>query len=313
MAAQFEYQFSTTTSEPPTGSQVRLDSADAAAATKLWARYTTTPGEDVYRMLIGIDVDDELYLQDWDDHTRFAHWRVTAPAIDKGDYVELAVESLLAEAPLLGQKVAFVVVPAADVSPTPLTPPGDGLLCTVEEVTAALKLQKEPDPAELTRVIAAASDAIRLFTKREFGLQVDETRTVGGSCVAGGGWYVPLQDTVVVRALSGWDGNGGSVELEYATVPSPERGWPPLGVLLALRPLAGLATVDATWGWPEVPDDVHYAAIQQSCGWYTLDSSRLSDSWADELQGMRRQPAAPRGLLFGVQDTLRRYRSVSMA
>jgi hypothetical protein len=106
----FEYQFSSTTTEPPTGSQVRLDNADASLATKLWARNMTTPGADVHALLVALDVDSAIYVQDFDDHSRFLRFRLSGEPIDKTDYVELPVEWISSGAPLTTQKIGLVVV-----------------------------------------------------------------------------------------------------------------------------------------------------------------------------------------------------------
>jgi hypothetical protein len=159
---RFEYQFSTTTTAPPTGSQVRLDNADPALATKLWVRNVTTPGEDVHPLLVSFPVGSRFWLQDYDDHTKFAAFQLTAAPVDMADYVELPVSSLGVGAPLLGQKVALDVVEPAAAPPGPSPGPSEPLppLATPADL-AALGVTGDPD--DLNRLLDAASAAARAW------------------------------------------------------------------------------------------------------------------------------------------------------
>jgi hypothetical protein len=77
--------------------------------------------------------------------------------------------------------------------------------------------------------------------------------------------------------------------LEHVPLPANAAalGAPYTAVLLGDVPV-GIVRVSATWGWPAVPDDVHQAAIQQAAAWYTHDSSRVGDVYADELGAQAR-------------------------
>lgn len=117
---RFEFQFSTVTEEPPTGSQVRVDAADMSAVRKVWARVVTSPGEDVFRLLRLLGSGDSLWLQDYDDHTRGVSFNVSGPPVDKGGYLEIPVMPDTVLLPLLSQKITLGTLAAGEGSaPSP--------------------------------------------------------------------------------------------------------------------------------------------------------------------------------------------------
>ena len=85
------FSYSNTTSEPPTGSQIRFDSVDPALVTKLWVRTFTSDNRDVKNLLLGILAGASLYLQDRDTSAQYLVVQTIGAAVDKGAYVELPV------------------------------------------------------------------------------------------------------------------------------------------------------------------------------------------------------------------------------
>ena len=66
----YTYQFSTATTEPPTGSQLRLDADVLTGAQKVWVRYLTADGVDAFFALMSSKAGWTISIQDKDDHTR---------------------------------------------------------------------------------------------------------------------------------------------------------------------------------------------------------------------------------------------------
>jgi hypothetical protein len=86
----FEYQLSSSTSEPPTGSQVRLNGSQSAA-TLMWVRNEASNGLDASQVLRHLGDGDLIVLQDWDDSTLNQHYFAIGPATQKVDYVEVPI------------------------------------------------------------------------------------------------------------------------------------------------------------------------------------------------------------------------------
>jgi hypothetical protein len=86
------YDFSDTTTPPPVLNQLRINAAPPyTTATRLYVRFTSNDGMDIYWRLLVMPVDTRLYLQDKNDHTIYVRFRTTAPALDQATYMELAV------------------------------------------------------------------------------------------------------------------------------------------------------------------------------------------------------------------------------
>jgi hypothetical protein len=89
--AIFPYTFADATTEPPTGTQVRLNAAHPyTAVSKLWIRYVGRDLRDYYHGLATLK-DAGVVLQDESDHLIVAQFVMTAVAIDKGSYFEWPV------------------------------------------------------------------------------------------------------------------------------------------------------------------------------------------------------------------------------
>ena len=189
MAESFEFQFSSATSEPPTGSQIRLDNADASLASKLWVRNLTTPGEDVWRMLMLSPVGSSVYVQDYDDHSRALVYKTTGAPADKVDYVELPVAwQVSAALPLLTQKVVLVLVGPGEEPPTP-TPPGVPY-ATVEQLARALRVTLTPvNQPDLQACLDAAAQEIDHFVDRTEPIPLGDALAERVNILRGVEWF----------------------------------------------------------------------------------------------------------------------------
>jgi hypothetical protein len=112
-----EFMFDAHLTEPPSGSEVRLNNATQSAATKMWVRYTTADGTDATTALLLIDASAKVYLQDKDDASRWQQYQVTGNAIDKGSYVELPVSWLAGGAALPEQRCLLGIIRQGAVGP----------------------------------------------------------------------------------------------------------------------------------------------------------------------------------------------------
>jgi len=106
------YDFSATTTAPPTLNQLRIDAgAPYTTATRLFVRYTTSDGVDIYRRLALIPVGITLLVQDKNDHTVYAKFTMTGSAIDQTTYFELPVSYITGSGSFVNnQAVALVEV-----------------------------------------------------------------------------------------------------------------------------------------------------------------------------------------------------------
>ena len=86
----FPFTYNTSTLESITGSQIRGNNATFTASTKLWISEITVDGLDVSVGLGRIKAGFQVYIQDYTSSARYALFRVTADAIDKGTYWEIS-------------------------------------------------------------------------------------------------------------------------------------------------------------------------------------------------------------------------------
>jgi hypothetical protein len=105
----FSFQYSTATTAPPTGSEVRVDAADPTAVTRIWVRRMTVDNVDVHTALILADTGDRVYIQDQDDATKWAKFVLSGAAIDHSTYVEWPVTADSHGVALTDQRVQLVL------------------------------------------------------------------------------------------------------------------------------------------------------------------------------------------------------------
>jgi len=88
----FNYTYNNSTAEPPANGQIRADVTHPfTGARKLWVRFVSADGQDLYWGLMLIAVGSTLLLQDKDEHMRYVRFTLMGEPIDKGLYAELPV------------------------------------------------------------------------------------------------------------------------------------------------------------------------------------------------------------------------------
>jgi len=88
----FNYTYNSTTAEPPAAGQVRANAVYPwTGVTKLWLRFVSADGQDLYWGVMLIAEGSTLLLQDKDEHMRYVRFTTTGALIDKGLYAEVPV------------------------------------------------------------------------------------------------------------------------------------------------------------------------------------------------------------------------------
>jgi hypothetical protein len=103
----FPFTYNTSTVESITGNQMRGNNATLTASTKLWISEITVDGLDVAVGLGRIKAGFQVYVQDYTSSARYVIFNVTADALDKGAYWELAVSLSSSAGVIPGGKVAL--------------------------------------------------------------------------------------------------------------------------------------------------------------------------------------------------------------
>lgn len=88
----FNYTYNGTTAEPPSAGQVRINAAAPfAGASKIWIRFVSADGQDLYWGLMLVTTGATLLVQDKDDHNAYVRFTTTGPVVDKTTYAEIPV------------------------------------------------------------------------------------------------------------------------------------------------------------------------------------------------------------------------------
>ena len=102
----FPFMYFATTTEPPTGSQIRGNNATFASSTRLWIMETTTDGLNVAVGLSRIKAGYQIYVQDYADSTKYAFFNVTVDGTDDGVYWDFTVTPATSSGTITAGKVA---------------------------------------------------------------------------------------------------------------------------------------------------------------------------------------------------------------
>ena len=105
-----QYSFTLSYTEPPTGSQIRVDNSVWPQVTKLWVRNMTGDGMDVKNLLALVTIGDKLTLQDKDESARIQRFEATAMPVPKTDYFEFSVRWLSGDQPLVAQQCILAII-----------------------------------------------------------------------------------------------------------------------------------------------------------------------------------------------------------
>lgn len=117
-----DYTFNETTTAPPSKSQVRLNATDQTVATLMWVDHTSNANADLTTALNTITAGVTVVLENQGDSSRHQQYAVTADAVDRGTYSELAISWLAGGTPVLGggQGAVFLSI----IHKGPAGPPG---------------------------------------------------------------------------------------------------------------------------------------------------------------------------------------------
>ena len=103
------FSFNASTAEPITGNQIRINNASQAAATRFWISHTTFDGLDVSVGLSRIVPGDLIYMQDFDDGSKWVRYTVTSSTND-GTYHDFVVTYESGPGNVPFQKVAMRII-----------------------------------------------------------------------------------------------------------------------------------------------------------------------------------------------------------
>lgn len=117
-----EWMYSVTITEPPTGSEIRLNNANQTLATKMWVKSTTADGIDMSAILGLLTSAFRLYFQDKDDASRYQRYQVTGNSIPKTGYTEIPISWLNGGVAVPAQRVVLAFI--TDPIPGPTGPTG---------------------------------------------------------------------------------------------------------------------------------------------------------------------------------------------
>jgi hypothetical protein len=121
MGTPVSFMWGTGITEPPTGSQVRINNAAQELATKMWVMDMTTDDIDVSVGLARIKDGYQIYVQDFDAHDKWARYNVIGNPLDKTTYWELPIAFVsMSVLPIPAQKVLLQVISPGTVG----IPPG---------------------------------------------------------------------------------------------------------------------------------------------------------------------------------------------
>jgi len=101
------FTFNANTTAPPIGNQLRINNASQTLATTLWVADTSVDGLDVSVGLARVVAGSQIYIQDFDDASKWVMYSVTADAVDSGGYFTYAVVYHSGPADVPFQKIEF--------------------------------------------------------------------------------------------------------------------------------------------------------------------------------------------------------------
>src|SRR6516225_8704655 len=99
-----DYLFSTNTAAPPSSGYVELNNATQTAATLIWVHHITNANNDATIFLDAVVTGDEVYIQEKANSAQLLKFNVTANAVDRGTYTELAVSLISRGGQAIGNK-----------------------------------------------------------------------------------------------------------------------------------------------------------------------------------------------------------------
>lgn len=122
-ASLFKYNYSSNGTPPPLSGQVRSNGSTAATSTVLWVHRLDADNRDERIQLLLGKADDRLLVQDAQDSTSYALYKLTSGTVDNTNYLTFNVTLLdSGPTPLVGSGVLLGVLREGPVGPA--GPPG---------------------------------------------------------------------------------------------------------------------------------------------------------------------------------------------
>jgi hypothetical protein len=120
-----EWTFNATPASPPSSGQIRLNNATQSSATVMWMSGITALSKDVINFLVNVvKLNDEIYLQDKTDGTKYQIWRVTGAITDNTTYIDIPIVWERGGGTILhGQRVLFTMIRQGSITPGDVTGP----------------------------------------------------------------------------------------------------------------------------------------------------------------------------------------------
>lgn len=195
------YHFGTQTTPPPAGKELRLNAAFSyGTATEMWIDNLTSGGSDVHTFLVAMPTATLVYLQDTNDHTKYARFVTTGAAIDAVTYVTLPIAWQETGLALMAQAIEalFVTSGSGPEPPSPRTPD----LVTLARAKEELRITHAYEDAVITDKVNQATGIVAGYLDTKFDPLWDST-TVPLAVTAA--ILMVVEDLYVHRGADDWD------------------------------------------------------------------------------------------------------------
>lgn len=134
-----EWNYINTITAPPASGQLRLNNTAQQSATLMWVHKTTANAIDSTNFLAAVKQDNEIYIQDKDDATKYQAYRVVGLPINNTAYLQYPIVWTRGNGTVPQQRVIFVILPGsqtADYAYPSTSPAGTHLGLTTEQYYA---------------------------------------------------------------------------------------------------------------------------------------------------------------------------------
>jgi len=89
-----KYDYNTTAAVPPSSSQIRTDTNDAASTTLLWIHRIDNENRDLKYLLMQLKVGDSIFVQDTQNADSYVIFKLLEDPKDDGNYVTYKVDAI---------------------------------------------------------------------------------------------------------------------------------------------------------------------------------------------------------------------------
>jgi len=89
-----KYDYNTTAVAPPSSSQIRTDTSDAASTTLLWVHRIDNENRDLKYLLMQLKVGDSIFVQDTQNADSYVIFKLLEDPKDDGNYVTYKVDAI---------------------------------------------------------------------------------------------------------------------------------------------------------------------------------------------------------------------------